>query len=309
MKVSLESDLKQLLKKRFPMNNTSERPSWFKKKLPKMESVEKTINTIEQKYINTVCDGADCPNRNECYANKTVTFMILGNTCTRNCRFCAVTSGCGEEIDSLEPLHVAQACNELGLRHVVVTSVTRDDLPDGGASQFAQTVLEIRKLNPDTVIELLIPDFQGDIDALESVITSKPEILNHNIETVPSLYTRVRPQAEYRRSIDLLGKAKEINPDILTKTGIMLGLGETENELLQVFNDLRKVGCDILTLGQYLPPTTNHYPLHEYIHPDAFKRYEQIAYSKGFRYVASGPLVRSSYMAGEAIEYIKKHIC
>lgn len=288
------------------MNNVNEKPIWFTKRLPKMESVEKTINTIEQTSINTVCDGADCPNRNECYANKTVTFMILGNTCTRNCAFCAVPSGCGEEIDLQEPLHVGQACKELALRHAVVTSVTRDDLLDGGAGQFAKTVLEIKRLNPNTAIELLVPDFQGSIHALRTVIDSEPDILNHNIETVPSLYSKVRPKAEYTRSIDLLRRAKEINPSILTKAGIMVGLGETESELFRVFEDLRKVECDILTIGQYLPPSKNHYPLREYIHPDTFAKYQQLAYNKGFKFVASGPLVRSSYLAGEAIELIRQ---
>jgi lipoyl synthase len=290
------------------VSNMIEKPAWFKKKLPKMDLVEDTIGTIREKSINTVCDGADCPNRNECYANKIVTFMILGNTCTRNCSFCAVATGCGEAIDQDEPLHVGQACRDLGLRHVVVTSVTRDDIADGGASHFARTVSEIRKLNPGTVVELLIPDFQGDYDALKHVVDSNPEILNHNIETVPSLYKRVRPQAEYTRSIELLRRAKEMNPDILTKAGLMLGLGETESELMEVFDDLREVGCDIFTLGQYLPPTSKHYPLVEYIHPDVFKKYEDMAYDKGFRYVASGPLVRSSYMAGEAIEHIRNTI-
>jgi lipoic acid synthetase len=227
--------------------------------------------------------------------------MILGKVCTRNCTFCNVLKGTCEAVDSKEPYNVAQAIKELGLRHAVITSVTRDDLPDGGAGHFAQVIEEIRKLKENVVIEVLIPDFQGDPDALKTVINAKPDILNHNIETVTRLYPEVRPMAIYDRSLKLLRNAKAIDPSILTKSGIMLGLGELEEEVMETILDLKNIGCDFLTIGQYLPPSKKHHPLIEYIHPDVFEEYRLKALDAGFRHVASGPLVRSSYQAHKAM--------
>jgi lipoic acid synthetase len=241
----------------------------------------------------------------ECYGNKTATFMILGNVCTRNCRFCAVTNGHTEPLDPKEPENIGKACKEMGLRHVVVTSVTRDDLPDGGAEHFAKTVQEIRKQNPQSTIELLISDLQGDWEALKTILDSKPDILNHNLETVPELYNEVRPQADYKRSLELLKKVKEIDPSIYTKSGIMVGLGEKEESVHSLMDDLREIDCDILTIGQYLQPSKEHIQLKEYIHPDIFEKYKKIAEEKGFKYVASGPFVRSSYNAALGIDKVR----
>lgn len=282
------------------------KPDWLKKKISGTNTIEETASLLHKLSLHTVCDGAECPNRCECYSKKTATFMILGHVCTRQCRFCAVTKGSPELLDSREPENVGKACKELGLKHVVVTSVTRDDLPDGGANQFALTVEEIRRQNPDATVELLIPDLKGNWENLEFILDAKPDVLNHNVETVPSLYKDVRPQADYQVSLELLKKVKEYDQKIYTKSGIMVGLGETEDEVFKVMDDLLKSGCEILTIGQYLQPSEQHIKLKEYIHPDQFARYQNIAESKGFKYVFSGPFVRSSYNANLGIDELNK---
>lgn len=277
------------------------RPDWLTLKAPDAGALEKMKTLLEAGRLHTVCEGADCPNIGECFASKTCTFMIMGNVCTRNCRFCAVTPGRPAPLDPGEPQAVAQTTRQLGLKHVVVTSVTRDDLEDGGASHFAEVIKAIREENPDTGIEVLIPDFQGKASSLAIVAEAEPDVINHNVETIPRLYQAVRPQAVYQRSLELLGNVKKINRDILSKSGLMLGLGETREEVVKVMEDLRAVGCDMLTLGQYLSPSPDHYPIVEYIHPDIFATLEKVAFSMGFLEVNAGPLVRSSYHAARTI--------
>ncbi|MBN1624025.1 MAG: lipoyl synthase [Clostridia bacterium] len=279
------------------------KPDWLRVRIPAGSGYQEVRGILDKYHLNTVCDEAICPNRGQCFQSGTATFMILGRNCTRNCRFCNVTGATPEKVDAGEPLNVALAVRDLGLKYVVITSVTRDDLPDGGAGHFAGTVSEIRRINPETKVELLIPDFQGDRDALMKIIECNPDVLGHNIETVPSLYSRVRPEADYIQSLEVLSNAKEMGYTGKTKSGIMVGLGETESEVISVLKDLRKHNCDFLTVGQYLTPSKLHIPLVEYIHPDQFKKYKDKAYSMGFEYVASSPLVRSSYMAHEALEH------
>lgn len=252
--------------------------------------------------LNTVCEEANCPNRMECFSRKTATFMILGKNCTRNCTFCNVEKNSPLPLDPGEPAHVAEAVRELGLKHAVITSVTRDDLDDGGAGHFAEVIRQVRESSSQVTIEVLIPDFKGDKRALEKVTAARPHIINHNVETVPSLYAEVRPMAVYKRSLGLLAKVKKLDSEIYTKSGIMLGLGEKEEEVLQVFRDLRDVGCDFLTAGQYLAPSKRHHPVVEYIHPDKFEHYKKQAMEMGFRHVAAAPFVRSSYRAEQAVE-------
>jgi lipoic acid synthetase len=240
-----------------------------------------------------------CPNQVECFEKGTATFLIMGKICTRNCAFCAIGHGRPEEIDPNEPINVALAILELQITYAVVTSVTRDDLLDGGAKHYAKTTLEIKRLNPGTKIELLIPDFRGSCAALDAVINSRPDVMSHNLETVPSLYRYIRPQADYNGSIQLIRNVKLIDPNIVTKSGIMLGLGEEVEEVLNLFDDLKEAGCDILTIGQYLQPSPGHYPVMEYIHPSIFQFYENEARKRGFMGVASSPFVRSSYRAAE----------
>jgi lipoic acid synthetase len=238
----------------------------------------------------------------ECFSKKTATFMILGSQCSRNCRFCNVTHAKPQPVDPLEPQNVAKASVELGLKHVVITSVTRDDLPDGGAKHFSKVIKAIKALKDDMVVEVLIPDLRGSAEALETVVKSKPEILNHNVETVPRLYPEVRPEALYESSLELLKRVKAIDSNVLTKSGIMVGLGEKEEEVIAVFKDLRSAGCDFLTIGQYLAPSAKHYPVMEYVTPDTFKKYKEVALNLGFSFVASAPLVRSSYNAAEMLK-------
>ena len=277
------------------------KPDWLKIKSYSNQSRAEVEELLEKLSLHTVCEEANCPNLIECFCNKTATFMVLGKVCTRNCTFCNVLKGACETVDPKEPFHVAHAIKELGLKHAVITSVTRDDLPDGGANHFAHVIEEIRKLTPNIVVEVLIPDFQGEHDALKKVIAAKPDILNHNIETVSRLYPDVRPMAVYNRSLKLLRDAKAIDPSILTKSGMMLGLGETREEVMETILDLKRNGCDFLTIGQYLPPSKQHHLLIEYIHPDVFEEYRMKALEAGFRHVASGPLVRSSYQAHKAL--------
>lgn len=278
------------------------KPEWLKIKFQFGDSTKK-INALKRSLgLNTVCDEANCPNRLECHNKGTATFMILGSVCTRNCRFCNVKTGKAQCVDKEEPLHVAQAVKELGLKHAVITSVTRDDLEDGGASQFAEVIREIRKLTPNTTIEVLIPDLKGNWEALKVILDEKPEILNHNIETISGLYKKVRPEAIYTRSLELLRKVKEIDKSILTKSGFMVGLGEKEEEVIELLKDLRKYQCDIVTIGQYLQPSKAHIELAEYVHPEVFKKYKKIGLDMGFKHIASSPLVRSSYNAAEALK-------
>jgi lipoic acid synthetase len=278
------------------------KPEWLRIDLNKGRSLDYVKEILQRFSLNTVCEEANCPNRMECFSKKTATFMILGSQCSRNCRFCNVTHAAPQPVDPVEPKNVAKAAVELGLKHVVITSVTRDDLPDGGAKHFSKVIKEIKALKSDMVVEVLIPDFRGSLMALETVVKAKPEILNHNVETVPRLYSEVRPEALYERSLELLSRVKSIDNSVLTKSGIMVGLGEKEEEVIQVFKDLRTAGCDFLTIGQYLAPSTKHYPVVEYITPELFQRYKEIALSLGFSFVASAPLVRSSYNAAEMLE-------
>ncbi len=287
------------------MTATANRPEWLKRKAPSQTSLLEMGRLLSGFSLHTVCQEADCPNIGECFEKRTATFMIMGRVCTRNCRFCAVSNGTPCKLDRDEPLHVAQAVNELELKHVVITSVTRDDIEDGGAEHFAKTVEAIRNLNPGTTVELLIPDLKGLWAGLETIAQSKPDIINHNVETVPSLYSAVRPGAVYNRSVELLKRAKEIDSSITTKSGMMLGLGENKEQVERVMEDLRDVECDILTLGQYLQPTREHYPIYEYISPGVFEQYRNIAYRKGFKYVAAGAFVRSSYKAAEGMKKIR----
>lgn len=281
------------------------KPEWLKKRVDpaaimEMEGMLRSLN------LHTVCEGANCPNRGECFKNKTATFMILGDVCTRNCRFCAVCKGRPTPLDPQEPDNVATAAKALGLSHIVVTSVTRDDLPDGGAAHFAQTVRALKEHLPKGTVEVLIPDFRGSLEALQTVIDARPNIINHNIETVPRLYPAVRPMAVYERSLELLQRVKQLDGGIYSKTGIMVGLGETEDEVLAVMDDLIAIGCDLLTIGQYLQPSRDHIEIAEFIHPDQFDAYRRIGLEKGFKYVASGPLVRSSYNAIEGMREMEK---
>lgn len=281
------------------------KPAWLRKRI----SID-NINAIKVEHIlkdgllHTVCESALCPNISECFNQGTATFLILGDICTRNCRFCAIKKGKPNPVDPEEPKKIAKAVELLGLKYVVITSVTRDDLPKGGAEEFRDTILEIRRINEGTRIEVLIPDFKGDRNALEEVLSVFPDVLNHNIETVPSLYPIVRPMADFERSLNILYWTKSYNSSIITKSGIMVGLGETEKELYETFKMLTDVGCDIITIGQYLQPTKEHLPVKEYISPERFKEIEELAYKAGFKYVVSGPFVRSSYFAHKGYEKI-----
>ncbi len=278
------------------------KPEWLKKKID-LKSLTQMQALMRSLSLNTVCESADCPNRGECFKAGTATFMILGDKCTRNCGFCAVAKGRPLPPEPAEPEHVAYAAVKLGLKHVVVTSVTRDDLPDGGASHFAAVITELKARLPGSTVEVLIPDFKGSEEALNTVIGAKPNIINHNLETVPSLYKTVRPQAVYERSLELLKRVKKSG--ILVKTGIMAGLGETKEEVLSLIDDIAAIGCDILTIGQYLQPSKAHLPVAEYISPEQFEEYKLAALEKGIRYAASAPLVRSSYSAAEAMKELR----
>lgn len=275
----------------------TKKPEWLRIKMQGGNVSTKVQNLISDLSLNTVCDEANCPNRMECFQRGTATFMILGRNCTRNCTFCNVTKAKPDEVDPMEPEKIAKAVSKLGLKHAVITSVTRDDLEDQGANQFAKVVEEIRKSTPEVTIELLIPDMQGNKELIDIILNSEPNILNHNVETVPELYDKVRPMAVFERSIELLDYVKKTKPNIKTKSGMMLGLGETKEQVINVFKRLREVNCDILTLGQYLQPSKAHIPVVEYISPEQFDEYKKIALSMGFKKVASAPLVRSSYYA------------
>lgn len=284
----------------------TKKPPWIKVKGPSEKCLSDMKSMLDSLNLHTVCESAICPNVGTCFAKGTATFMILGNNCTRNCGFCSVKHGTPLPVDPEEPLHVAQAAKMLNLKHVVITSVTRDDLPDGGAKQFAETIHQINQLLPDASTDVLIPEVRGLKENLKIVIDAKPTILAHNLETVPRLYKTARQYSNYETSLKILGWAKEIDPTIYTKSGLMLGLGETREEVLKTMEDLRRVTCDFLTIGQYLRPTPENIEVVEYIHPDIFTQYKEEGKRMGFRYVASAPFVRSSFHAEEALKYIKK---
>lgn len=273
------------------------KPPWLRRKLPSGPVYEQVKSLIRDGELHTVCQEAKCPNQWECFSCRTATFLIMGPRCTRNCRFCAVEHGPLGLPDPEEPARVAEAAGRLGLRYVVVTSVTRDDLPDGGAALFAATIKAIREKVPDVLVEVLVPDFQGDADALRKVVAARPDVLNHNVETVPRLYPSVRPGAVYRRSLELLSGAKESDPSLPTKSGLMLGLGESSEEIRETLQDLLNARCNLLTLGQYLQPSSGHLPVERFITPEEFAGWKAIALEMGFSQVASGPFVRSSYHA------------
>lgn len=275
------------------------RPEWLKVRAPGGETYAQLTTMMRSKTLHTVCEEAHCPNIGECWGNGTATFLILGEICTRSCGFCAIKTGRPEPLDPEEPLRVALAVQQMGIRHVVITSVNRDELPDQGSTIWAKTIEEVRRLNPKVSIEVLIPDFKGDFNCLQRVLDAKPNILNHNVETVPRLYRIVRPQAKYYRSLDVLEYAKK--KGFITKTGIMVGLGETSEEVIEVMQDLRKIDVDILTIGQYLQPTPKHLPVERFVTPEEFKEYRIRGIQLGFRHVESGPLVRSSYHAEKHI--------
>ena len=276
------------------------RPDWLKVKIPSGDNYSRLSKIMRDNNLHTVCEEARCPNMAECWNSGTATFMILGDTCTRSCGFCAVKTGRPMMLDEHEPEHVAEAIELMGVRHAVITSVNRDERPDGGSIIFAETIRAVRRRNPKTTIEVLIPDFKGKEESLDRILEAKPDILNHNTETVPSLYRRVRPQAKYPWTLKVLQRSKEAG--FTTKTGIMMGLGETREELVKVMRDLVEVKVDILTLGQYLQPTKNHLPVERFLHPDEFKELHDIGMDLGFRVVEAGPLVRSSYHAHEHSE-------
>ena len=282
-----------------------QKPKWLKRRLPSGPGYEKVRGMINGDRLHTVCQEAKCPNMWECFSQKTATFLILGSRCTRNCRFCSVQPGPLEPPDPGEPARVADVAQQMDLKYVVVTSVTRDDVPDGGAALFAQTITEIRARMTEACVEVLIPDFQGDRDALTTVLKARPDVLNHNIETVPRLYPRVRPQAEYQRSLNILQWTHEYDSKLPTKSGLMLGLGEEPEEVESTLRDLRAANCRILTLGQYLQPTKDHLPVERFISPEEFDEWRKKAIKTGFAEVASGPFVRSSYHAKELYQEVK----
>lgn len=275
------------------------KPEWLKVRAPGSDNYLRLRSIMRELKLNTVCEDAHCPNIGECWHHGTATFMILGDVCTRACSYCAVAHGKPSELDRDEPRRVAEAVRAMGLKYAVVTSVDRDDQADGGAGIFAMTIREIRRLMPETRVEVLIPDFKGDIGPLQTVLDARPDVLNHNTETVPRLYRMARSGGKYTRTLELLDRARKYSPDIATKTGVMVGLGEEHDELVDVFRDLRKVGVSILTIGQYLRPSPAHTPMTRYYHPDEFKALKAAALDLGFVHVEAGPLVRSSYHAHE----------
>lgn len=295
--------------------NMNQKPSWLKVNYNAKETQE-VVELMKELQLNTVCNEANCPNLGECYKKRTATFMILGSQCTRNCKFCNVITAKPEAVDPEEPKHLAEAAKALKLKHVVVTSVDRDDLPDGGAEQFAKVIRELRKALPEATIEVLIPDFKGDSESLLTVLREKPDVLNHNVETVPRIFKEVCPQSKYEISLKVLREAREFaeaeaeknptEPRMLVKTGVILGLGENDEDLKGVYQDLVENGVDILTLGQYLRPSTAHMPVDRYVKPEEFERYKKEAEEAGIAYVASSPLVRSSYRAEEALTMVRQ---
>jgi len=289
-----------------PINPLKKKPNWIRSKILNSENYFKTKEIVNKNKLFTVCQEANCPNISECWSKRHATFMIMGDICTRACAFCDVKTGKPNYLDPLEPIKIAKATKELNLKHVVITSVDRDDLKDGGANHFSKVILETRKENKETTIEVLTPDFLRKGDAYKKVVEANPDVFNHNIETVPSLYLKVRPGSRYFASVNLLKSVKEMNKTIFTKSGIMLGLGENKDEVLQVMDDLLTANVDFLTIGQYLQPSVKHYPLSRYLHPEEFEEFKSIALSKGFLIVSSTPLTRSSYHADEDFAKMKK---
>ena len=290
-----------------PINPIKKKPSWIRSKLTNSQEFFLTKSIVNQYKLKTVCQEANCPNITECWSKRHATFLIMGDTCTRACAFCDVITGKPKTLDPLEPNKISSAVNKLNLKHVVITSVDRDDLDDGGANHFYEVILETRKKNPSTTIEVLTPDFLRKGDSYKKVIEAKPDVFNHNIETVPGLYRKVRPGSRYFVSVELLKNAKKINKNIFTKSGLMVGLGENKDEILQVMDDLRSAEVDFLTIGQYLQPSVKHHPLDRYYRPEEFEELESIAKAKGFLLVSSSPLTRSSYHADEDFVKLKKN--
>ena len=289
-----------------PINPIKKKPDWIRSKLVNSKEFFLTKTIVNKNNLVTVCQEANCPNITECWSKKHATFMIMGDTCTRGCAFCDVKTGKPGALDPLESFKVSKAVKELNLNHVVITSVDRDDLDDGGANHFKEVVFEVKKNNPKTTVEVLTPDFLRKGKSYEKVLEANPDVFNHNIETVPSLYLKVRPGSRYFASIDLLKSVKEKKPNLFTKSGIMVGLGEKKDEVIQVMDDLRSASVDFLTIGQYLQPSVKHFPLDRYLHPDEFKEFKDIATSKGFLLVSSSPLTRSSYHADEDFKKLRE---
>jgi lipoic acid synthetase len=280
-------------------------PVWFKQKIPRVGAITAVSSLLKDLRLNTVCHSAHCPNIGQCFARGTATFMILGDICTRRCTFCAVGKGQPSPPDTTEPQHIAEAVRRLKLNYVVITSVTRDDLPDGGAAHFANVIDKVPAEVTEVNVEVLIPDFHGNQSAIKAVVNAQPAVMSHNLETVPRLYLEVRPQANYQRSLNLLAYVKRLDPTMITKSGLMLGLGETKAEVESAMQDLRRVGCDLLTLGQYLAPGPQYYQVVDFVPPEEFAAYEPLALSMGFLGVASAPLVRSSFQASELYQRVK----
>ena len=289
-----------------PINPIKKKPDWIRSKISNTKNFFITKEIVKKNNLHTVCQEANCPNITECWSKRHATFMIMGDVCTRGCGFCDVKTGKPGALDIFEPIKIAQATKSLDLKHVVITSVDRDDLEDGGANHFAEVINQTRKTNPNTTIEVLTPDFLRKKNSYQKVVKAKPDVFNHNVETVPSLYLKVRPGSRYFGSLELLNSVKKINKNIFTKSGIMLGLGETKKEVLQVMDDLISSRVDFLTIGQYLQPSVKHYPLQRYVHPDEFKELKSIGLAKGFLMVASSPLTRSSYHADEDFFKLKQ---
>jgi len=290
-----------------PINPIKKKPSWIKSKLLNSQEFFLTKSIVNQHKLKTVCQEANCPNITECWSKRHATFLIMGETCTRACAFCDVITGKPKDLNPLEPLQIASAINKLNLKHAVITSVDRDDLIDGGANHFYKVINETRKQNPNTTIEVLTPDFLRKGESYKKVVEARPDVFNHNIETVPGLYRKVRPGSRYFASVELLKKVKKIDKKIFTKSGLMVGLGENKDEIIQVMDDLRSAEVDFLTIGQYLQPSAKHHPLHRYYSPQEFEELKLIAESKGFLLVSSSPLTRSSYHADEDFAKLRKN--
>ncbi len=290
----------------FPKETTLRKPDWIRVKAPMSKGYHETKNMLQAKKLHTVCEEAACPNIGECWEQKHATVMILGSICTRACSFCNIETGKPQAVNPHEPENVGDVAKFSGLKHIVITSVDRDDLADGGANQFVECIKNVRKKAPQTTIEILTPDFLRKDQALELVVQAKPDVFNHNIETVPALYQTIRPGARYFHSLRLLQKVKELDPTIFTKSGLMVGLGENKEQILQVMDDMRSANIDFITIGQYLRPTLRHAPVDRYVSPDEFDFYKKMAYSKGFLMVASSPLTRSSYHAGDDFAKMQK---
>ena len=289
-----------------PVNLIKKKPSWIRSRLINSQNFFLIKSIINQKKIHTVCQEANCPNITECWSKRHATFLIMGDVCTRACAFCDIKTGKPKPLDLFEPIKIAKATKKLNLKHVVITSVDRDDLIDGGAEHFSKVIHEVRKMNNSTTIEVLTPDFLRKGKAFTKVVLAEPDVFNHNIETVPSLYLKVRPGSRYFASLELLKSVKQMDKTIFTKSGIMLGMGEKRDEILQVMDDLKSADVDFITIGQYLQPSVKHHPLERYVHPDEFKELKRIAESKGFLIVASSPLTRSSYHADEDFRKMKQ---